>query len=126
MKLLWCMLAGSILAAIALAFVAGMQIRLEIWLGMAGPLIAAVFSWIAMVRQHARNDRGMTRLLIQAFAVKLVFFAVYISVILRSRCVRPMPFVLCFAGFYLALHIVEAFGLRRMQTAEKSAIPEAS
>jgi len=126
MKFLWWMLAGSILTAIVLAFAVSAQTKLEIWFGMAGPLIAAVFSWIAMVRQHARNDRGMTRLLIQAFAVKLVFFAVYITVLLRSRCVRPIPFVICFAGFYLALHIVEAIGLGRMQTAEKSAVSETS
>jgi hypothetical protein len=126
MKLLWWMSTGSILTAIVLSFVVGKQTKMEIWFGMAGPLIATIVSWIAMVRQYARNNRGMTRLLMQAFAAKVVFFAVYIIVLLRSRCVRPIPFVLCFAGFYLALHIVEAIGLSRMQTAGNPAVSDAS
>lgn len=124
MKLVWWMLAGSILAAIVLTLLVGAHTRLEIWFGMLGPLIAAAASWIAMVREYARSHRGMTRLLIRAFAAKMIFFAVYIIVLLRTRYVRPIPFVICFAGFYLALHFVEAMGLRRMQTAEKPAEPE--
>jgi hypothetical protein len=126
MKLGWWMTAGSILIAMILTFVFDKQTRLEIWLGMMGPLSATVLSWIAMVRQYSRDHRGMTRLLIRAMAVKAVFFAIYISVLLRSRCVRPIPFVICFTGFYLALHIVEAMGLRRMQTAGSSAVSGAS
>jgi hypothetical protein len=126
MKLLWWMSIGSILTAIVITFVVDMQTRMEIWLGMAGPLIATIVSWIAMVRQYARNNRGMTRLLLKAFAAKVIFFAVYIIVLLRSHCVRPIPFVICFAGFYLALHIVEAIGLSRMQTAGNPAVSDAS
>jgi hypothetical protein len=126
MKLLWWMSAGSILTAIMISLVTGMQTRVEIWLGMAGPLIATIASWIAMVRQYARNNRGMTNLLIRAFAAKVVFFAIYIIVLLRSGYVRPIPFVICFAGFYLALHIAEAIGLSRMQTAGNRAVSDAS
>jgi F0F1-type ATP synthase assembly protein I len=126
MKLLFWMSAGSILAAIVVSIVAGRQAMMDIWLGMAGPLIATMISWIAMVRQYAKNNRGMTRLLIRAFAAKVVFFALYIIVILRSRCVRPIPFVICFAGFYLALHIMEAIGLSRMQAAGNPAVSDAS
>jgi len=125
MKLLWWMSAGSILAAIVLTFVAGKQTRMEIWFGMAAPLIATIVSWIAMVRQYGRNSRGMTGLLIRALAAKVVFFAVYFIVLLRSRCVRPIPFVICFAGFYLALHIAEAIGLSRMQTDGNPAVSDA-
>jgi hypothetical protein len=121
MKLLGWMTASSILTAIVLSLLVDKQIRLEIWAGMAGPLIAAAISWIAMERQYARNHQGMTRLMVQAFAAKMVFFAIYIIVLLRSRCVRPIPFVICFACYYLALHIVEAMGLSRMQTALSSA-----
>ena len=122
MKLLWLMLAGSILTAIILTILVGTQNRMEIWFGMAGPLIATIASWIAMVRQYNRSNQGMTRLLMKAFAAKVVFFAVYIIVLLRNHCVRPIPFVLCFAGFYLALHIVEAIGLSRMQSAGNPAV----
>lgn len=116
MKLAWWMLAGSVLAALALTWIVGTRFRLEIWLGMLAPLVAALASWIAMVRHRASSTRGMTRLLLQAFAAKAIFFAVYIIALLKNHWVQPTQFVICFAGFYLALHFAEAMGLRRMQT----------
>lgn len=117
MKLVWWMLAGSIISAIAITMLPGVSAKLEIWLGMLGPLISAVASWIVMERQHHQRPQGMTRLLIKAFAAKMIFFGVYIAVFLGIRLVRPIPFVISFAGYYVALHIVEAIGLRHLQTA---------
>jgi hypothetical protein len=117
MKLVAWMLAGSILSAIVLTMLPGVSTRREIWLGMLGPLISAVASWIVMERQHRLQPQGMTRLLIKAFAAKMIFFGIYIAFILIIELVRPIPFVISFAGYYIALHIVEAIGLRHLQTA---------
>jgi len=123
MKLVWWMLAGSILSSLVLSPLFGAEARLEIWLGMLGPLASAVASWIAMERQHLRRPEGMTRLMIRAFAAKMVFFAAYIAVLLRSGWVRPIPFVVSFMGYFLSLHAAEAFGLRRLQAAGLPASP---
>lgn len=117
MKLAWWMLAGSILSAILLTMLPGVSVRLEIWFGMMGPLISAIVSWIVMQRQHRKKPQGMTRLLIKAFAAKMIFFGIYIAFFLVIELVRPIPFVVSFAGYYIALHIVEAIGLRHLQTA---------
>ena len=66
--------------------------RREIWLGMLGPLISAIASWIVMERQHRQRPQGMTRLLIKAFAAKMIFFGIYIAVFLVIELVRPIPF----------------------------------
>jgi len=117
MKLVWWMLAGSVISAIALTILLGASSRLEIWFGMLGPLISAIASWLGMMRQYRQRPQGMTRLLIQAFAAKMVFFGIYIAVLLGLGLVRPIPFVISFAGYYISLHIVEAIGLRHLQTA---------
>ena len=117
MKLVWWMLSGSVLSSIALAILLGAKTRLEIILGMLGPLASALASWIAVERQHIRRPEGLTRLLIKAFAAKMIFFAGYITVLLGAKLVRPIPFVISFMGYFLALHVMEAFGLRRLQAA---------
>ena len=44
----------------------------------------------------------------------MVFFGVYVVVMLRGVGVRPVPFVLSFAGFFIALHAMEALFLRQL------------
>jgi hypothetical protein len=116
MKLIWWMLSGSVLSSIILTALLSASIKLEIWLGMLGPLAAAIVSWIAMERQHVRRPGGMTALLIKAFAAKMIFFAGYITVLLSIGLVEPIPFVISFLSYYLCLHAMEAIGLRRLQT----------
>ena len=117
MKLAFWMPAGSILSALILTFVLRADIRIELWLGMLGPLAMAVVSWIAMEWQYARRPQDMTRLLIKAFVVKAAFFAIYIVILLGLKVVQPFSFIISFACYYFCLHMVEAIGLYRLQTA---------
>jgi hypothetical protein len=117
MKLVGWMLLGSIGSSGILSFLLRAEIRQSLWLGMLGPLASAIVSWIAMERQHRRQPEGLTGLLIKAFAAKMLFFAAYLSVFLYAGWVQPIPFAVSLVGYFLALHIVEAFGLRRLQAA---------
>lgn len=126
MKLVWWMLAGSFLAALILMVCIRPEIWLELWLGMLGPLLSAVVSWIAMQRQYIRSPAGLTALMIKAFAAKMIFFAVYITVLVSSGLVQPIPFVVSFACFFIALHLTEAIGMRRLQTAGTEVPPDAA
>ena len=117
MKLVWWMITGSVLSSLILTILLGSRTRTEIWIGMLGPLIAALVSWIAMERQHRKSPEGLTGLMIKAFVIKMIFFALYITVLLSIRLVQPVPFVISFLGYFLSLHTVEAIGLRRMQAA---------
>jgi hypothetical protein len=111
------MTVGSVAAATlatAGAALGGAHAGAEVWLGMAGPLLSAVAFWTALARRARKAAQGLTRLVVAAFAVKFVFFAAYVVAVLQSGWVRPKPFVACFAVFYVALHLVETSGLRRM------------
>jgi hypothetical protein len=121
MKLFWWMLSGSILSAIVLSLLFDADIRLEIWLGMLGPLASALISWIAMERQYLRRPAGMTSLMIKGFVAKMVFFAGYVTVLLSIGLVRPIPFVVSFTAYFILLHAVEAIGLHRLQAAYPAA-----
>jgi hypothetical protein len=52
--------------------------------------------------------------MIAALAVKMVFFGGYFVVMLRGFDLRPVPFVVSFAAYFIALHAMEAMFLRRL------------
>ena len=107
------MAACSLVAAAAASALAGGFFR-EIALGMAAPLLVACLSWLMVERAHRRRPESVTGLLMQAFAVKAVFFAGYVAVVLTRGGVEPRPFVVSFAGFFIALHLTEAVLMRRL------------
>ena len=49
-----------------------------------------------------------------AFGAKMLFVGVYLVVMLRVLDVRPVPFVASFAGYFVALYVIEALYLRRL------------
>jgi len=122
MRLLWWMVSGSMISAAILTVL--LDAKAEIWLGMAGPLAGALTSWIAIKRQHAKNPGLVTRLLIKAFAAKMIFVAVYVAVFLKIGLVQPTPFVISFLVYFIGLHSMEAAGLYMLQAAGFSAPPE--
>ena len=86
----------------------------EVLLGMTGPLASAVASWVAYERAHRSAPGRLTTVMIGALALKMVFFGGYVSVMLRGLDLRPVPFVVSFAAYFIALHAMEAIFLRRL------------
>ena len=86
----------------------------ELFWGMAGPLASAVGTWIAVVRTHATAPERLTAVMVTGFALKAVFFGAYVVVMLRVLAMRPIPFVVSFTGFFIALYAMEALFMRRL------------
>src|SRR5687768_6849015 len=103
MKIAGWMVAGSVLSAFAATALLGTGIQPEIWFGMAGPLAVAAGTWIAARRAYRRRPEGLTSLMAKAFAGKMAFFAVYVAVVVRGVGVRPVPFVISFTSYFIAL-----------------------
>ena len=82
--------------------------------GIVGPLAGASVSWFAYVRAHESTPERLTRVMITVFALKLMFFSVYVTAAMRVLDLRPAPFVVSFASAFIALHAMEAFSLRRL------------
>jgi hypothetical protein len=86
----------------------------EVLLGMAGPLVSALGSWVAYERAHRSAPGRLTNVMIGALALKMLVFAGYFVVMLQGLNVRPVPFVVSFAAYFIALHAMEATFLRRL------------
>jgi hypothetical protein len=86
----------------------------EVLFGMAGPLVSALGSWVAYERAHRLAPGRLTNVMIAALALKMLLFAGYFVVMLQGLNVRPVPFVVSFAAYFIALHAMEATFLRRL------------
>src|SRR4051812_22739896 len=102
---------GSWLGASALA---GERASPELLYGMAGPLVAAAGTWLVTARTARTNPAGLTGVMVVGMAVKALFFAVYVAVVLRVLDARPRPFVISFTAYFIALYGIEALLLRRL------------
>jgi len=106
---------GSSLASwLLITFTGGSALNPELLFGMAGPLTSATATWVAIERTHASAPEAVMRVLIAGFAVKMVLFAAYVIVMIGVLAVRPVPFVAGFAGYFIALHLMEAMFLQRL------------
>ncbi len=111
---LWWMIGVSVGSAAAVAALPGMGSGREVVLGMLAPLAGAAATWILVVRTHASRPAALTPLMMAAFGGKLVFFGGYVTVMLGVLGLRPIPFVVSFTTYFIALHVFEAFCLQRL------------
>jgi hypothetical protein len=120
MKSAWWMLAGSAASCLGVVAFLGERatpdLRLAIWLGMLGPLVATLCAMVAMNRAYRRDPASLTGVMIKAFVAKMVFFGGYVALIVKAGWVQPVPFAVSFIIYFLALHMIEAFRLRRLFT----------
>jgi hypothetical protein len=115
MKLISWMLAGSVVCSFAIAALLGAQTGLAVWFGMMGPLTMAAVTQLMVERVYMRHPEHLTSLAMKAFLARMVFFAVYMTVVLGFGGVRPIPFAISFTGYFLALLVIEAIGLYRLR-----------
>ena len=81
---------------------------------MLAPLASAAFTWVLVARNFTSRPEAVTPLMVAAFAGKLVFFGVYVTIMLRLLSLRPLPFVVSFTTYFIALHLFEALCLQRL------------
>jgi hypothetical protein len=67
-----------------------------------------------VARTAAAAPEKVTGVMVIGLAVKMVFFGVYVAGMLKGAGLRPVPFVVSFAGAFIALHAMEAMFLRRL------------
>jgi hypothetical protein len=111
---------GMIVASLAswglIAMIPGGPGARDVGLGMAGPLVAAVGTWVMIARTIKVDPMRLTNRLLVGLMVKVVFFAAYAVLAIRGLSAAVRPFALSFAGYFIALHMVEAILLRRATT----------
>ena len=88
--------------------------RADIATGMAGPLVAASLTWWLVERTWRTNPTGLPGLMMAAFAVKLIFFGVYVVVAPRVLNVAAVPFAATFTLSFVGLYVAEAVLLHKL------------
>mgnify|MGYP003455668137 FL=1 len=117
------MVGGSVASWLLIVLATGSRFMPELLLGMAGPLVSAVVTWLVLERTQRAAPERLTGVMMAAFGVKVLLFAAYVVIILAVLGMRPRPFMLSFAGYYVGLHVVEALFLRRLLAAGMSRWP---
>ena len=87
--------------------------RAAAWAGMAGPLLAAAATLVLVERTAARAPGRVSAVMVHGFAVKIVFFLVYVALALRVFALEPAPFVVSFVIAFVVLYGVVAVWLQR-------------
>ena len=108
------MVAASVVSWLTVTTLAGTDTGLDVLFGMVGPLAVASATWVLAGRTFTRHPERLTSVMVQAFAGKLVFFGAYVTVMLKVLSLRPVPFVVSFTTYFIALHLTEALWLRRL------------
>ena len=111
------MVGGAFVTCLAAIAIAGRELKPEIVLGMAAPLVSAVASWLAIERAYATAPERLTNVLMVSFAIKMVLFGAFVAIVLAVLNMRPMPFIASFTCYYVALHFGEALLLKRLLAA---------
>ena len=114
MKAVAWIVAGSVASWLALAAAVERRTAVETLLGMLGPLAAVSVSWMLIERTWRRSPKRLTTVMIGSFGAKLVFFGIYVAAMIELVDVRPRPFGFSFAGYFIALYLVEAVLLQRL------------
>ncbi len=86
----------------------------EVLCGMLAPLVVAAVSWIVMERTYRSHPERLTGVMVQGLAIKAVFFGAYVVGMLRVIGLRPVPFVVSFTSYFIALLVTEAVFMRRL------------
>ena len=114
MRPVWWMAASSVTSWLGATAILGRWASLEILCGMLGPLVVASATWVLVERTYRRNPEGLTGLMAMAFFGKLAFFGVYVAVMLRVVSLRPVPFIVSFVCYFIALYFMDMIYLRRL------------
>jgi hypothetical protein len=114
MRPLWWMAGASIGSWAALAVTPGFASGREVFFGMLAPLLGAAATWLIVTKTDASRPELLPPLMVVAFGVKLVFFGVYVTMMLTVLSLRPLPFVISFTAYFIALHLFEALCLQRL------------
>ena len=110
------MAGASLLSWLAVSAITRGGVHPEALFGMLGPLVSASATWVAVARTHAADPARLMAVLVGGFALKMVFFGVYVVVMLRVLDLRPVPFVVSFTAYFIALYAMEALFLKRLIT----------
>ena len=84
----------------------------EIFLGMVIPWSISLISISKTHSVYNINPEKLIKHMTKAMLMKMVSYGILLVIIFTFISFNPLPFIISFTGYFLALHIIEAFTLR--------------
>ena len=84
----------------------------EIFLGMFLPWIISLISISKTHSVYNIDPDKLIKHMTTAMLMKMLFYGLLLIIIFTFISFNPLPFIISFTGYFLALHITEAFVLR--------------
>ncbi|MXZ73204.1 MAG: hypothetical protein F4Z04_17105 [Acidobacteria bacterium] len=83
-------------------------------IGIAGPLVVATGSLVAMDRAYRRSPELVSGLMLRLFLGKIVAFGLYVALAIAILSLDPIWFIGSFTVSFVAFHLAEAMHLQRL------------
>ena len=87
----------------------------EIFLGLLAPILVGYGTVFFMNKYSSMEIIHFNRMLIKGFAIKFIFYGVFIITIFSVYSFNPIPFMCSFTASFIGLHIMETLVLKKIQ-----------
>ena len=87
----------------------------EIFLGLVGPVLVGFITIFFMIKYSNSRAIRFNRMLVRGFAIKFIFYGVFIVTIFTVYSFKPVPFMCSFTFSFIGLHMMEAIVLKKIQ-----------
>ena len=88
----------------------------EIFLGLVGPVLVGFITIFFMIKYSNSRAIRFNRMLVRGFAIKFIFYGVFIITIFTVYSFKPVPFMCSFTSSFIGLHMMEAIVLKKIQS----------
>ena len=87
----------------------------EIFLGLVGPVLVGFITIFFMIKYSNSRAIRFNKMLVRGFAIKFIFYGVFIITIFTVYSFKPIPFMCSFTVSSIGLHMMEAIVLKKIQ-----------
>ena len=87
----------------------------EIFLGLLGPVLVGFVTVFFMIKYSNSGAIRLNRMLVRGFAIKFIFYGIFIITIFTVYPFKPIPFMCSFTSSFIGLHLMEAIVLKKIQ-----------
>ena len=87
----------------------------EIFLGLLAPIFVGYGTVFFMEKHSNMGTIYFNRMLIKGFALKFIFYGLFILTIFTVYSFNPIPFMCSFTSSFIGLHMMETIVLKKIQ-----------
>ena len=87
----------------------------EIFLGLLAPILVGYVTVFFMEKYSNIGMIYLNKMLIKGFALKFIFYGLFILIIFNVYSFNPIPFMCSFTLSFIGLHMMETIVLKKIQ-----------